>query len=144
MRHRSLVQKRRRRSSNCGGVAFRPAPVWSLAAAWQIHSGWPTTARSFSAGATITGEAYAIGTTGPLNAEHLPPYHRLDLRIARTFRVGGGRLTAYVDVYNLYDRENPKSYDYLIRGIAGRQVLTMREYNTMIGILPSIGLRWEF
>jgi hypothetical protein len=85
-----------------------------------------------------------VRTPGPPNAERVPAYHRLDVRISRSFRVGGGRLTAYADVYTLYDRENPKSYTYEIQGITPSRVNAVRGYNTMIGILPSIGVLWEF
>jgi hypothetical protein len=44
----------------------------------------------------------------------LPPYDRMDIRVTRTFQVGNGRLSAFVDVFNLYNRENLRSNDYKV------------------------------
>jgi len=41
-----------------------------------------------------------------LNASTLPWYHRLDLKIDRTFEVGGVRIKPYIWVYNLFNRKN--------------------------------------
>jgi hypothetical protein len=124
-------------------VAFRPTPAWSLGCAWQYHSGWPATALSYTTHTVATGGFFFIGTFGPLYAEHLPAYHRLDLRISRHFRAGSGCITAYADVFNLYDRENAKTYEYAPR-LVGNTAVAVRSTSGMIGILPSIGVRWEF
>jgi len=124
-------------------VAFRPGPGWSLAAAWQAHTGWPATAQSFTLDTLATGDAVAMATFGPLNAERLPAYHRLDVRVARYFETRRGRIALFADVFNVYDRENAKAYDYDI-SLLGSQLMVDRGVYGMIGILPSVGVRWEF
>jgi outer membrane cobalamin receptor len=124
-------------------VAYRPTPSWSVGWAWQYHSGWPATAQSFTTDTLATGDPYFTGTFGPLYAERLPAYHRLDVRISKHFRAGSGRLTVYADVFNLYDRENAKTYEYTPR-LVGDVAVVERSTLGMVGILPSIGVRWQF
>ena len=79
---------------------------------------------------------------GPINASRLPAYHRMDLRATRTFQVGGGTLSAFLDVFNLYNRENLRSFNYQIELPSGRVNPNIGE--TLLPILPSFGLTWEF
>jgi len=79
---------------------------------------------------------------GELNARRLPAYHRMDLRATRTFQVGRGRLSAFLDIFNVYNRENLRSYDYTPHLPSGRAIA--RSGETLLPILPSFGLTWEF
>src|SRR3972149_1659510 len=47
---------------------------------------------------------------GAINSERLPAYHELDLRLERQFVFDTWRLTAYLDVQNVYNRRNPERY----------------------------------
>ena len=79
---------------------------------------------------------------GEINSLQLPPYHRMDIRVTRTFQVGNGTLSAFLDVFNLYDRENLRSYDYKVELPSGKVIQNVGE--TLLPILPSFGLTWEF
>ena len=79
---------------------------------------------------------------GPINAERLPAYHRMDIRVTRTFQVGSGTLSAFLDVFNLYNRENLRSYNYQVDLPSGTVIQNVGE--TLLPILPSFGLTWEF
>jgi hypothetical protein len=119
----------------------------SVVASWRIDDRWRLGGRF----RFVSGDPYtpsgpgaldaASGTylpTSPLmpNGARLPAFHELDLRLDRTWKVGAARLTAYVDVENVYSYSAPisvaYSYDY-----------RLSEFARGLPILPSIGLRGE-
>jgi outer membrane cobalamin receptor len=125
-------------------LAYRPSSAWSFSWAWQYHSPWPSTRQHFALDTLAMGYTYWDQSFGPLNADRLPAYHRFDLRLSRHFPLGRGRLSVFVDVFNLYDRQNLKAYDYYLGTGAGGPWGLRRGSHEMIGVLPTIGARWEF
>lgn len=127
-------------------VDYQPSDRWHLAATWTYHSGWPMTAWTYGALPRANGNPFFIRTFGPLRAERLPAYHRLDLRGTRTFVMGGRVLEAYVDLFNLYDRRNRGSYQYYLIYHGDGQVETVRSENSeeLLPFLPMVGLRFRF
>jgi hypothetical protein len=80
---------------------------------------------------------------GPINADRLPVYHRLDLRVTRRWELEHGRISAFLDVFNAYDRENTSGLvDHLTlsNGVLNR-TQTVRPF---LPILPTFGVSWEF
>ena len=128
--------------------AYRPNRVWSFSWAWQYHSPWPATALAPTVGTTADGTPFINWTFGPLYADRLPPYHRLDARVVRHFPVGRGRLSVFLDVYNVYDRENALAFNYrnvaLFNTPRGPQVDLNRTVHPLVPLLPTLGARWEF
>ncbi len=51
-------------------------------------------------------------------------------------------MSAFLDVFNVYDRENLRSYAYSFELPSGRVSPNVGE--TLLPILPSFGLTWEF
>jgi hypothetical protein len=88
---------------------------------------------------------YAIG---PYNQERLYHYHRLDIRASRTTRVGRrGRLTFFIDIQNLDNRDNLRGYavadpECRYDTNSGTRVTFPEEY--WLSIIPSFGVSWEF
>lgn len=124
--------------------AYRPSALWSLSWAWQYHSGWPITPQSWVVDSTAAGYLWYAPTFGALNSVRLPAYHRLDLRASRHFPLGRGRLSVFLDVFNLYDRENAKAYNYTLNGTSPGLLNVTRYQHDLIGVLPTVGVRWEF
>ena len=136
---------------------YRPNSAWEFSAGWQYHTGWPSTPMEFQVD-TLGADAGETGwksctpdgcirllvneRPGEINSRRLPAYHRMDLRATRTFQVGNGTLSAFLDILNLYDRENMRSYDYRVELPSGRVIPNVGE--TLLPILPSFGLTWEF
>ncbi|HUP43257.1 MAG TPA: TonB-dependent receptor [Thermoanaerobaculia bacterium] len=143
---------------------FRLPREWRLNLAWRYHTGWPTTpveARFVPAAARLAGaqedeedpdepngpeepeepEPDLVAVFGRLNSERLPDYHRLDLRASRTWSLRAGRLTFFVDVQNLYDRQNLAGFDLALDEEAGTVELEEESWN---GLFPSLGLLLEF
>ena len=125
-------------------LAYRPSHRWSVTWAWQYHSAWPITEHSFVLGTTATGVMYPIDTWGSLNGSHLPAYHRMDARLTRHFTVGRGRLSVFLDVFNAYNHRNVFAYQAYPAQVVGNRVYTHRDVKDALGLLPTLGARWEF
>ena len=89
------------------------------------------------------GGRYFESTFGPMHALRLPAYHRFDFRMSRHVALGRGQLTFFIDIFNLYGRPNVETYEYFW-SLEPDRLNVFREYEDMIGMLPNIGVRWEF
>ena len=115
-----------------------PSPGWSLGVKWRAQSGRPYTP---VVGRENVSEFYdGIGWIPVLGAYHsgrFPWYHRLDVRGEHSFRIGGTRATAVVELINAYGRNNLYDYRYLdgySRAVPVR----------MLPFLPSFGMTVAF
>jgi hypothetical protein len=127
------------------GLDLRAGRAWSLGLLWQYHSGWPTTAVAARRIDGADGTAQWLPVLGPRNGERLPDYHRLDLRVGRSWSLALGRLEAHVDLLDVYDRENLRGFENIRLvpdGTGGFEVT--RQPVTWTGFVPSIGVRWTF
>lgn len=134
------------------GVHFRLPRSWDLNLAWRFHSGWPTTPVEFlvpagdgeDEGGEGDDEDGGVGAGepaarfGPLYSQRLSNYHRLDMRASRRWNLKRGSVTFYVDVQNLYDRQNPAGFDLALDD--GELEL---EGESWPGVVPSLGLVLE-
>lgn len=126
------------------------SPRWSLAASWRYHTGWPTTPVRFLTEAAeredeedLDPDDEPIGqvaSLGTFNSERLPAYHRLDLRLARSWSRPRAEITFFVDVQNLYDRSNLAGFD-IAPDDDDQLELSAEEWP---GIYPSLGISWRF
>lgn len=124
-------------------VGYRLPGHWNLNLAWRYHSGWPTTPVSalyLPDPEDPGGEPELVAAFGALRSRRLPDYHRLDVRASRTWRRGSGHITFFVDVQNLYDRENAAGFDVSLEEDEGLVELESEDWP---GIFPSLGVRWE-
>jgi len=78
-----------------------------------------------------------------LNAQRLPAYARMDARIARYFDLGRGRFSVFLDMFNVFDRRNAESLDYEAYYTNNRLIVD-ETISPMLGMLPTLGVRWEF
>ncbi len=135
--------------------------AWRLAIAWRYHSGWRTTPffafeldDTLGEGLPEDGEEEEIEDAedqegedlpdlgvglGALASDRLSDYHRLDLRLSRTFDLRRGRLQLFFEVQNVYDRKNLGGFD-----LAVDDGVLVADPELSTGILPSAGVRWEF
>jgi hypothetical protein len=123
-------------------AGFRPSPTWRLSAAWQLHSGWPATASQFRV-VQVGPRPYTIETFDPFGAARLPTFHRLDFRATRSFQTRTGRVYAFVDVFNAYNRRNARAFDYSVDTVGGN-LHVERGIEPLLPRLPSVGVSWEF
>ena len=124
-------------------AGFRLGKHWNLNAAWIFHTGHPITDLQAE---LVDGEVVPI--PGPFFAERVDDYHRLDLRLSRDFELSGGRnLQLYLDVQNLYNRENQRGYEFGESAFALQadgSVTVTPEIDTWLGAVPSFGVTLNF
>jgi TonB family protein len=108
---------------------------WELGVRWRYVTGnleTPITGGVFDSDADVYAPIY-----GKTNSRRQPAFHQLDVRLDKHWIFDTWVLTAYLDVQNAYNRENPEAtrynYDYT-------------ESDTVNGLplIPSFGLRGEF
>jgi outer membrane receptor protein involved in Fe transport len=126
------------------GMDYRRNEAWDLTFAGLYHSGWPTTGVSAELVANPDGSQTIQPILGPRNAERLPDYLRLDLKVRRNFAVGQGRLSLFASVTNLTDRANvagARGFAFTPR--ADGTVQVDRQDAFWLGQVPIFGLEWE-
>jgi hypothetical protein len=88
------------------------------------------------------------GGEANLNAERLPAYHRLDIRLTAKTQFWGGRWEFYLDVINAYNRSNVIGYRYDIEDRRdlpnGRLPILVREQTDMLPLVPTLGISAVF
>ncbi|MBD3403402.1 TonB-dependent receptor plug domain-containing protein [candidate division GN15 bacterium] len=120
-------------------MSYRPNASWQLNLAWQYRTGWPYTEAEI-----VTDGNYYYISAGDLNGERYPAYHRLDLRLNRYFETSHGRVSLFVELINLYDRDNIRTYEYsFVANSHDDGYHLIRDEWHWFGILPSIGISWQ-
>ena len=123
---------------------YRPNSKWRLNWAWQYHSGWPYTEARFERVDLSSGGFFYALMFKARNGARLPAYHRFDVRANRYFNVGKGQLAVFLEMINLYNRTNVRSYEYDLERQSNGQIVTTRLAEKWLPRLPSIGISWEF
>jgi outer membrane receptor protein involved in Fe transport len=149
------------------GFNYRLGENWNLNFAWRYHTGWPTTAifGRFGEPAEDSGEEESeeaedgvgggfegpeelevVPVFGPLNAERLSSYHRLDLRASGVWKKKKGVLGFFIEIQNVYDRQNISGFDVELEFevLADGEIKLNPVEEIWGGILPSFGFTWEF
>jgi len=113
-------------------LGWRPNAKWELSGKFRVATGLPLT---------------PIITTGPNAGRRdftqwneggrLPLFHALDLRVDRRWSLRRVQLVSYLDVQNVYGRENISNEEWDPR----TQTIVR---NASLGLLPSIGFSLEW
>jgi hypothetical protein len=126
-------------------AAYRPSPKWRFSVGWQYHTGWPYTPFTFRVDTLSNGSVAVDRVFGERNSARLAPYHRLDTRATRNFATKHGRISVFLDLFNVYNRRNVRAIDYFISILDnGRRIDTRTQEDELIPRLPSFGVIWEF
>lgn len=113
---------------------------WSFSAAASVHSGWPTTSLGLvETGVDTNGEPVYEATPGPRNAVRLPTFASVDVRLSRSFDLPRGRLLAFIEVSNAFNRRNVCCVDWDL-GDDGLE----HSLDYWMPLLPAFGVLWEF
>lgn len=117
---------------------------WSFSAAGIWHTGWPETVLVTENVLNPDGSASLVATVGPRNDGRHDVFHSLDVRVSRRFDLPKGDLTAFLEVTNLYNRENPCCTEYFVQpGSDGHEFVQAKGGN-WLPIVPSLGVVWRF
>ena len=113
---------------------YRLSPVWEVSARLSFLSGRPFTPYDQ---AVSTAQRRGVYDLTRVNAERAPDYARVDLRVDRTFTIGGQPLNLFLGVQNVINRRNFASYSWNRRTNA-------QQFGEQQGIFPIVGFDWRF
>ncbi|MCK9410407.1 MAG: TonB-dependent receptor, partial [Bacteroidetes bacterium] len=109
---------------------------WQIGAKFQFASGNPYTP---VVGVVKKGGVFYL-VDGAVNSARYPDYHKLDIRVDKQFILNGWALTAYIDLWNVYNRDNVMSYSY--KANADGTITT--NIKPDFGITPIAGITAKF
>jgi hypothetical protein len=108
---------------------------WQVGARFRLTSGDLYTPNEYGAYDATVGSQLAVAAFPPYGAR-LPLFEQLDVRVDKVWTFSHWKLTAYVDVQNVYNAKNPQ-------GVSYNYNFTQSTNVNGLPILPSIGLRGE-
>lgn len=121
-----------------------PHPGWRVSAAWEYHSGWPATPITFGLDTLVDGSHHVRAEYGLFNSTRIGPYHRLDVRVSNERRLGPGKLQVYLDVFNVYGRNNPRGLGYTVADWNSAEVVVSQRSRLQLPRIPTLGIEWTF
>jgi hypothetical protein len=113
---------------------YRLTPRWEVSSRVAVLGGRPYT--PFDEAISVSQRRGVFDLTR-VNGERGPNYARVDLRLDRTFTVGGRTVAVFAGAQNVTNRKNVARYTWDRRNNAPRT-------NTQLGIFPLVGLDWRF
>jgi len=113
---------------------YRLSPAWEFSARLSFLSGRPFTPYDQ---AVSTAQRRGVYDLTRVNAERAPDYGRVDIRVDRTFTVGGQPLNVFAGVQNVMNRRNFASYTWNRR-------TNSEQFGEQQGRFPILGLDWRF
>ncbi len=118
--------------------SYRLGRGWEVGARFRLVSG-PLYTPCAGLGATFdSSQASYACNSGAAFSRRLPLFHQLDVRVDKTWALGGGaKLSAYLDLWNAYNRGNVEDVSYNFN-------FTRTTNETGLPVVPSLGVRGEF
>lgn len=121
-------------------LSWHPGPLWNFAVAGVYHTGWPTTVVE---GRFVDGVFHTA--LGPLYADRLPAYRRIDVRASRRIPTAHGGFSFFVELFNALGIDNVTSVTgYSFDVTAGQLSNGRRITESAIRVVPSFGITYEF
>lgn len=118
-----------------GSYKFGKRRRWQIGGRFQYTTGIPYTPVT---GTTFISDLnYYRPSYGAVNSARFEAMHQLDLRIDRAWPFESWKLTAYLDITNVYAHTSPLGYQYSYN-------YTEREPFSTFPFLPALGVRGEF
>ena len=113
--------------------------ILSISGGYKISTEWEASLKfRYSTGRPYTPYSLnGIQSVGDYNSVRFPDNHSLDLRVDKYWFFSGWSLITYIDVQNIYNRNNITTVRWDLR-------TQNPEFNESIGILPSIGISAVF
>lgn len=109
-------------------IGYRFNQLWEVSSKFRLSTGAPTS--PFLSNGTVDYTRYNQG-------DRYKVFHALDVRADKRWNLGNYTLVTYLDIQNIYGRKN-------VSGVKWNTRTQTPEYNESIGLLPSIGINFEF
>lgn len=144
-----LSRAERRAAPGGPWVPFSFDQPHALAAvgSYQLDRGWSVGGRfRYTSGSPVAAIDAVLfdadsGLYRPIRSEveveRLPPFHQLDVRVDKSFLFASWKVSAYLEILNVYNRQNPESLSFNFD-------FTQQRFFPGLPILPTLGLKGEF
>lgn len=109
---------------------------WQIGAKFQYASGNPYTP---AIGVVKKNNSFYV-VEGAKNSARYPDYHKLDIRIDKQFVFDTWSFSVYLDLWNVYNRDNVSSYSF--KADANGELTSTPRYD--FGITPILGFTAKF
>jgi len=123
---------------------YRPGRNWHLNVSWQYHTGWPYTQRVIRTEQLPDGNIRYHVEYDKLYGSQLPSYHRLDIQLSRHFYFSNSRITLFLALINLYNRDNIRNIKYSSRIDRDGAPYLIEQKGYWFPLLPSLGVSWTW
>lgn len=126
-------------------LAYELSEGWRMNLASTYRSGGPTTPLEAETRLGPEGALEIVPIAGERNSDRLPPFHRLDLGVTRTFDTSRGGLDLFLNVINVTNRKNVccvDGFDFDL--LSDGAVDVDREGRGGLARTLSYGLSWRF
>ena len=119
--------------------SYKLTPTWEVGAKWQYSTGNPYTP---VIDATLERHPTTRLPTyrpiyGDVNSERVPPFHRLDIRINKSFIFDHWEMGIYLELLNAYNRKNVLTVDY-------NYDYSEQDVVNQLPLIPYLGITAEF
>ena len=120
-------------------ASYELTPTWEIGAKWQYRSGNPYTPviDTRLEAHPDTGQPRHVPIYGETNSARVSPFHRLDVRISKSFPFNRWRLGIFLEILNAYNRKNELDFDY-------NEDYTERDTVHQLPLIPYLGITAEF
>ena len=122
--------------------------IWNdgwLNIAWRYHTGDPYTDAWYEKVPTADGTSYVWQKSyGEINGTRYPPYHSLDVRMTKNFSFKRWNLSFYLQIMNLYNRQNVHEYSFEQMTDDRGEIFYERITENFLPIIPTLGVSAQF
>jgi outer membrane receptor for ferrienterochelin and colicin len=125
-------------------VNYRPNRNWRFNFSWQFHTGWPYSRQILRSRELPDGRTEYYSEYDQLYGSNFPPYHRLDIQFNRHFYFSQSRISIFLAVINLYNRDNVRNIKYNWRFSSDAIPYLEEEKEFWFPLLPSLGISWTW
>ena len=118
-------------------ASYRLGNGWEIGARFRVVSGSLNTPQAYGFYDATVG-SYVPLAEFPAFGRRNPAFHQLDVRVDKRWDLGNDvRLSAYLDIYNVYNQAN-------VEGVSYNYNQTLSTNASGIPFLPSLGMRLEW
>ena len=126
-------------------INYRPNRHWQLNISWQYHTGWPYNPLTLQSRQLPDGSTEYYLEAKSLYGAKFPAYHRLDVQLNRNFYLDRSRISLFLAIINLYNRDNVRNIKFNWRTSPDGTPYLEEVEEYWFPLLPSIGisLSWD-
>jgi hypothetical protein len=113
---------------------YKPDHNWEFSIRWIFAGGVPYTPADLNASVQ---NHRLVNDRDKINAQRYPDYHSMNIRLDKRYNFKHSNITAYISVWNVYNRKNVANYFWNDKDQKVDEVYQW-------GLLPIFGLEYEF